>query len=81
VEVGWTFARDVWGRGYATEGGQVALEHAFATLDLDRVISFTRINNLASRRVMEKLGLTRRGESDYKGIPHVWYAIDRPIVA
>jgi RimJ/RimL family protein N-acetyltransferase len=77
LEVGWTLARDTWGQGLATEGAQVALDAAFTHLDVDEVISFTRHTNVASRRVMEKLGLQLRGETDYKGIPHVWYATSR----
>ena len=77
VEVGWTFAPEVWGRGYATEGGRVALDAGFTHLDLSHVISFTRPTNVASRRVMAKIGLTFRGETAYKSIPHVWYSITR----
>ena len=77
LEVGWTLARDVWGQGLATEGAQPALHAAFTHLDVDEVISFTRRTNSASRRVMEKLGLAYCGETDYKAIPHVWYALGR----
>ncbi len=76
-EVGWTLARDVWGRGYATEGATVSLRAAFEHLDTDHVISFTRPTNTASRRVMEKLGLSYRGDATYKSIPHVWYSVTR----
>ena len=78
VEVGWALARDVWGRGYATEGGRASLGWAWEHLDVDEIVSFTRVTNAASRRVMAKLGLTERGTTGYKGIPHVWYAIPRP---
>ena len=77
VEVGWTLARDVWGRGYATEGARASLDAGFAHLDVDHVISFTRPTNVASRRVMDKLGLQYRGEASYKDIPHVWYSVTR----
>jgi RimJ/RimL family protein N-acetyltransferase len=77
VEVGWTLARDVWGRGYATEGGRAGLDAGFAHLADDEIISFTRPTNVASRAVMDKLGLTYRGETTYKSIPHVWYSITR----
>ncbi|HVF21133.1 MAG TPA: GNAT family N-acetyltransferase [Mycobacteriales bacterium] len=77
VEVGWTLARDVWGRGYATEGAAASIAAGFDHLDVDHVISFTRPTNAASRRVMDKLGLTFRGEASYKSIPHVWYSITR----
>ena len=78
IEVGWTLARDVWNRGYATEGAVASLAWAWDNVPDDEIISFTRVTNVASRRVMEKIGLTERGLTDYKGIPHVWYAVNRP---
>lgn len=78
VEVGWLLAREQWGKGLAAEGGQAALDHAFGTLGLPRVISFTIPRNLRSIAVMERLGMTLAGEETWSGLPHVWYAKDRP---
>jgi RimJ/RimL family protein N-acetyltransferase len=44
---------------------------------LERIISITRPTNLASRRVMEKLGLTYRGEAFWRGFDQIWYGIER----
>jgi len=77
VEVGWLLARSHWGRGLATEGALASLGHGFDALGLARVISIVRPDNAASRRVMEKCGLTLRGASRFRGIDVVWYAIDR----
>ena len=57
VEIGWRLAAEYWGRGYATEGAQVALAFGFETLGLAEIVSFTVPENLRSRRVMEKLGM------------------------
>jgi 3-dehydroquinate dehydratase/shikimate dehydrogenase len=57
VEVGWRLARAAWGHGYATEGAHLALQYAFATLQLTRVVSFTAVDNWRSRHVMERLGM------------------------
>lgn len=65
VEIGWRLAFEHWGRGYATEAARRALEHAFETLALDEVVSFTVVANDRSRRVMERLGMTRRPEEDF----------------
>lgn len=59
VEVGWRLARRHWGQGFATEAAMVALDHGFATLGLDRIVSITVHDNLASQRVMARLGLER----------------------
>jgi RimJ/RimL family protein N-acetyltransferase len=56
VEVGWTVAPDRWGEGLATELGAASLAVA-ADLGFDEVVAFTLPFNVASRRVMEKLGM------------------------
>ena len=78
LEVGWLLARDTWGKGFATEGGRAALRWAFETLDTDHVISIIRPDNVASRRVAEKLGgVVEREMDDLRGLPIVVYGYDR----
>jgi RimJ/RimL family protein N-acetyltransferase len=50
-----------WGCGYATEAAGAVLQWAFDTLDLNRVQAETDTRNLASARVLEKLGFVREG--------------------
>jgi ribosomal-protein-alanine N-acetyltransferase len=50
-----------WGHGYATEAGRALLQWAFDTLDLNRVQAETDTRNVASARVLEKLGFMREG--------------------
>ena len=77
VEVGWTLQRSVWGRGFATEGAKASLEFGFGTLGFPQIFSMTRPDNARSRAVMERSGLTERGEIDFHGWKQVYYAIDR----
>src|SRR5262249_24055321 len=56
-EVGWALDPSRWGRGLATEAGAAAIRYGFDVLRLPRIVSITTEENLASRRVMEKLGL------------------------
>jgi RimJ/RimL family protein N-acetyltransferase len=77
VEVGWTLARGAWGNGFATEGAVVALDHAFEHLEVDRIISIARRDNVRSHAVMERLGMRRQGSARWRGGDMVWYAIDR----
>ncbi len=77
TEVGWRLDRARWGRGLATEGALASVRYGFEELGLERIISVTLPENAASRRVMEKAGLTCRGEARWKGHDVVWYAIDR----
>jgi RimJ/RimL family protein N-acetyltransferase len=57
VELGYRLRRAAWGKGYATEGSRALLHKGFAELGVERVVAFTMVVNVASRRVMEKAGL------------------------
>lgn len=65
VEVGWRLAREHWGRGYAPEGARAAMAHGFGAAGLEEIVSFTAEGNVASRRVMEKLGMKRNPDEDF----------------
>jgi RimJ/RimL family protein N-acetyltransferase len=58
VELGYRLRRAAWGKGYATEGSRALIRMGFAELGVRRVFATTYQDNLASRRVMEKLGMT-----------------------
>jgi RimJ/RimL family protein N-acetyltransferase len=62
VEVGWRFARDAWGRGYATEAARAALAFAFEEHAMREVIAIVDPENARSLRVAEKLGMTPRAD-------------------
>ncbi len=57
VEIGWRLARRHWGQGFATEGAREVLRFGFESCGLDEIVSIRHIENDASLRVMEKLGL------------------------
>ncbi len=86
VEIGWRLAAEHWSKGYATEAASAVLAHAFGPLGLEEVLSFTVPANLRSRRVMERLGMTRSLKDDFEhpGLPeghplrpHVLYRLSR----
>ncbi len=60
-EIGWSIARDCWGRGYAVEGAIVATNWAFDTLGWSNIIHSIAPENLASQRVAQKLGSRNLG--------------------
>jgi RimJ/RimL family protein N-acetyltransferase len=62
VEVGWVVAASQRGQGLATEAAAAAIAYAFDTLGVDEVVAYTSPGNAASLRVMEKVGMTVRGE-------------------
>ncbi len=58
VELGYRLRRCAWGKGYATEGSRALIRKGFAELGVRRVFAETMAVNHASRRVMEKSGLS-----------------------
>jgi len=76
VEVGWRIAHSHWNKGYATEGARAAVSFGFSRLGLAEIVSFAVPGNLASLRVMEKLGMTHDPKDDFdhpklaEGHPH-----------
>jgi len=77
-EIGWTLAREAWGKGFAIEGARRALDFAFKELDKPHVISLIHPENKASIRVAERLGEKVEGKIEVLGIPVLIYGIDRP---
>ncbi|MDY6808010.1 MAG: GNAT family N-acetyltransferase [Actinomycetota bacterium] len=57
VELSYRLTREVWGRGLATEGAHALLTMSFRELGAERVFASTMAANIASRRVMEKIGM------------------------
>ncbi len=68
-EIGWLLRPAHWGKGYASEGARLAVEHAFTAMNLDEVVALTAEQNLASRRVMQRLGMTHDPNDDFD---HPW---------
>jgi RimJ/RimL family protein N-acetyltransferase len=58
-EIGWAIAAAHQGRGYATEAARAMIDYAFGTLACHRVVATCQPENVASWRVMEKLGMRR----------------------
>lgn len=87
IEIGWRLAYEHWGKGYAFEAASKVIEYAFQTVKLRELVSFTHVKNQRSRKLMERLGMTRRVEDDFehpklpKGHPlrpHVLYRLKNP---
>ena len=84
VEVAWRLHRRYWGRGYATEAARAAIEDGFKRIGLKEIVAMTALDNTASTRVMERLGMTRATDFDHPRLPegsplrrHVLYGLSR----
>jgi ribosomal-protein-alanine N-acetyltransferase len=78
VEVDYALAQPDWGKGIATEAARAALDYGFGlNPPLQKIIALAVPENLASRRVMEHLGMGYVREADYFGLHLVWYETSR----
>lgn len=77
VEVAYHFAKDRWGRGYATEAAKASIAYGFETAGLDRIVGLVVPENVASARVLEKCGLKPAGTAHHYDLDLNKYAIAR----
>jgi RimJ/RimL family protein N-acetyltransferase len=61
AEIGWILHRDFWRQGYGSEMGRSLVDFGFAGLGLHRILAHCDAENVASYRVMEKIGMHREG--------------------
>lgn len=76
-DLGYRFIRKHWGKGYATETAKALVEHGFNTMGLYRINAMADAGNKASRHVLEKVGLSVKGQFMYEGQLHDWFEISK----
>lgn len=77
VEVGWSIVPERWQQGLGTELALASVTAGFETLRLDELIAYTRTDNVASRRLMDKAGFTYERELAHPVCPHLLYRRSR----
>jgi ribosomal-protein-alanine N-acetyltransferase len=77
IEIGYHVRRDLWGRGLATEAASACRDYGFDVLGRQRLVSLIDPQNVASRRVAEKVGMRLRREALWKNKPTCIYAVER----
>ncbi len=63
VELGYRFGKAHWGKGYATEVAEASAAYGFGELGLDRLVAVSFPGNVASRKVLTKVGFKELGKS------------------
>lgn len=77
IEVGYRFLKEYWNRGYATEASRAWLEYGFKVLNLEKIVSSAHVDNRASTRVMEKIGMRFIDNRFHYGCMQAYYEIAR----
>ena len=77
-ELGYTFARAVWGQGLASEAARGIVDWMWANTDAPDIAAFAVKENLASRRVLEKVGMVFECDRESHGDLCAFYRMRRP---
>ena len=78
IEIGYRLLPAAWGLGYATEGAAAMRDHGFGPVGLSRIIGVTHPDNLASQRVLAKIGMRDVGWGRYYDRRLRLFAVERP---
>jgi [ribosomal protein S5]-alanine N-acetyltransferase len=77
TELGYSFKREYWNQGYATEAARALVRRIFEITDLEHVISFAAEENVASRKVLENIGMAFTDTRLVNDISFVFYKLAR----
>ncbi len=68
IDLGYRFIPAAWGKGYATEAASHTLKYGLQQLQLKKIVAHAHIDNIASQKVLEKIGMQYVGEGIEDGI-------------
>lgn len=77
AELVYLLAKRYWGMGLATEAAKACLRYAFEELQLEQIIAATRPENVASRRVLERIGMRLEKDLGLYDVDCAYYSISR----
>jgi RimJ/RimL family protein N-acetyltransferase len=77
VEIGYGIAKSYWGKGLASEAAAAVIKWGFEDLGLNHIVAVAWPENAASRRVMDRLGMTYVKIASHYRTEVVYYAISR----
>ena len=81
TEVAYLLSKSYWGQGLATEAARAAAQFGFQTLGLERLVAIAHVENMASQRVIEKLGMSFVEQLYLWGIECYRYSLPRAAFA
>ena len=76
-DLGFRLRSKYWGKGIATEAAIECLNYGFDTLNLDEICAAVNIDNLASNKILRKIGLRFIETFEFEGISCNWYKIKK----
>lgn len=79
-DLGYRLNRKYWGKGYATEGAIASIDYGFNELRLKKIIATAQVDNIASNKIISKLGFEFLETFKYEGQTTNWYELDSNIM-
>jgi RimJ/RimL family protein N-acetyltransferase len=73
IDLGWRYARRVWGNGYATEAAVAVLDYGMNSLKLSGIVAESAVENIRSVRVIERIGMQFEVFDEVRGRKTVHY--------
>lgn len=77
IELGYRLHQHAWGQGIASEASALLRDYYFNTLKLERLVAITRHDNFASRKVIEKTGLSFEKEAVFYNTDVLYYSLHK----
>lgn len=77
IQIGYILLKSYWNIGLGTEAAKASLEYGFEIANLERIVAVAKPENIASRRVMEKVGMKYEKDAYYYNNEVVYYSITR----
>jgi len=78
TDLGYRLVKTAWGKGYATEAAQYTLIYGLRDLKIETITGMAHIENIASLKVLEKIGMKFSGEEIVEGQPVKVYSLTLP---
>ncbi len=76
-DVGYRLIKKYWGKGYATESAKASVQYGFEQMQLNEIFGITHVENIKSKRALEKCGLKFIETFEHNGIPCNWFRITK----
>ncbi len=76
-DIGYRLKRKFWGQGIASEAAHASIDYGFNTQKLKEIYGGADIDNIASNKILQKIGLQWIETFEFDGAPHHWYGIKR----
>ncbi|MCB0795601.1 MAG: GNAT family N-acetyltransferase [Flavobacteriales bacterium] len=76
-DLGYRLIRKYWGQGYATESARASLRHGFEVLGYPEICAAAEADNLASNRILRKIGMKQGEPFTFEGKVCNWYALKK----